>query len=194
MREAAHGAAGVGSRQLRADAQRNYDKLVEAARALLAEQRGGDISMEEVARRAGVGIGTLYRHFPNRLALLETVYREDVEGLAAAAERLVEAAPPWEALEEFLQRFVAYAATKRVLFHELIEAVGKDSDLFTYTRKLIVESATLVLDRAQEAGAARPDVTPADLMRLVGGCTMVPDLEPDQQQRILRVVLDGIRV
>lgn len=176
----------------RADACRNRDRLLEAASEAFARD-GVDASLEKIAKSAGVGIGTLYRHFPNRLVLLETVYREDVEGLASAAERLVETEAPWEALEGFLQRFVAYAATKRVLFHELIEAVGKDSDLFTHTRKLITESATLVLDRAQEAGVARPDVTPADLMRLVGGCTMMPDLEPDQQQRILRVVLDGVR-
>ncbi|MPZ93956.1 MAG: TetR family transcriptional regulator [Propionibacteriales bacterium] len=177
---------------MRADARRNYDRLLDAARTTLTEV-GSDAPLEEVARRAGVGIGTLYRHFPRRLDLLEAVYRKDVEKLATSAERLLAAASPWDALEGWLTEFIGYATTKRALFHELVDAVGRDSELLTYSRQVITTSATSVLARAQEAGVARRDAEPGDLLRLVGGCTMMADLEPDQQARMLRIVLDGLR-
>ena len=179
-------------RPQRADARRNYDRLVAAARAELREHESG-ASLEDIARRAGVGIGTLYRHFPTRLDLLEAVYREDVEALATHAETLRATTSPWEGLERWLSFFIDYAATKRALFHELVEAVGKDSELLTHSRQVITESLTAMLTRAQEAGAARPDVQPTDLMRLVGGCTMMGILEAEQRERLLRIVLDGIR-
>jgi AcrR family transcriptional regulator len=186
------GAVSTPARPMRADARRNYDRLISAARAALTEH-DGDVSLEEIARRAGVGIGTLYRHFPTRLDLLEAVYREDVEALAQSAETLMSSQPEWEALEQWLHLFIGYAATKRVLFQELLEAVGKDSELLTHSRQAINNAATTVLARAQGAGAARSDVQPGDLLRLVGGCTMMPHLEPDQQERMLQIVLDGIR-
>ena len=179
-------------RPQRADARRNYDRLVAAARAELREHEAG-ASLEEIARRAGVGIGTLYRHFPSRLDLLEAVYREDVEALAAHTETLRETASPWDGLEQWLAFFIDYAVTKRALFHELVEAVGKDSELLTHSRQIITASLTTMLTRAQEAGVARPDVEPSDLMRLVGGCTMMGVLEAEQRERLLRIVLDGIR-
>ena len=180
-------------RPMRADARRNYERLTAAARLALTE-RGGDISMEEVARRANVGIGTLYRHFPTRLDLLEAVYREDVETLAGSAEALMAAESEWAALEQWLHLYIGYAATKRVLMQELVDAVGKDSELLTHSRRAINEAVTAVLGRAQKAGVARPDVEPSDLLRLVGGCAMMPHLEPDQQERMLQIVLDGIRM
>jgi len=181
------------ARPMRADARRNYERLTAAARLALTE-RGGDISMEEIARRANVGIGTLYRHFPTRLDLLEAVYREDVETLAGSAEALMAAESEWAALEQWLHLYIGYAATKRVLMQELVDAVGKDSELLTHSRRAINEAVTAVLARAQAAGVARRDVEPSDLLRLVGGCAMMPHLEPDQQERMLQIVLDGIRV
>jgi len=180
------------ARPLRADARRNYERLIAEARSALTES-GGDVSLEEIARRAGVGIGTLYRHFPTRLDLLEAVYRDDVETLARSSETLVESAPPWDALDTWLHLFIAYAATKKVLFRELLDAVGKDSELLTHSRQVINECTAAVLTRAQQAGVARADVQPTDLLRLVGGCTMMPHLEADQQERMLQIVLDGIR-
>jgi AcrR family transcriptional regulator len=179
-------------RPMRADARRNYDRLIDAARTALTEQ-GGEASLEEIARRAGVGIGTLYRHFPTRLDLLEAVYREDVEALKESAGRLVTAASEWDALEQWLHDFIGYATTKRVLFQELVDAIGKDSELLTHSRQVINSAVTRLLTRAQEAGVARTDVQPSDLLRLVGGCTMMPHLEPEQQERMLRIVLDGLR-
>jgi len=177
---------------MRADARRNYAALVDAARAALTEH-GAAVSLEEVAARAGVGIGTLYRHFPRRLDLLEAVYRDDVKMLAHSAETLSDSCPEWEALEQWLFVFIGYASTKRVLFHELVDAIGKDSELLTHSRQVIDASVTRVLVRAQQAGVARADVQPSDLLRLVGGCTMMPNLGPDQQERMLRIVLDGLR-
>ncbi|MGH3471756.1 MAG: TetR/AcrR family transcriptional regulator [Nocardioidaceae bacterium] len=179
-------------RPLRADAQRNYARLVEAARAAFT-QRGNDVALEEVARRADVGIGTLYRHFPSRLALVEAVYRDGVDNLVESARELVSTRSPWDALELWLRQFVGYAAEKKALMHELADAIGKDSELFTHSREVIIEAMTLVLVGAQTAGAVRRDVEPADLLRLIGGCTMMPNLQADQQERILAIVLGGVR-
>lgn len=177
---------------MRADAKRNYQRLLDAARETFAT-RGAETSLEEVARRAGVGVGTLYRHFPNRLALFEAVYRDSVDGLEESRERLTASESPWEALEHWLAEFIAYAATKKAMIHEMVDAIGKDSELMTHSRAVINTSLESMLSRAQEAGVARTDIHGQDLLRLVGGCTMMPDLDAEQRQRMLRVVLDGIR-
>jgi AcrR family transcriptional regulator len=178
---------------MRADARRNYERLIAAARELLREG-DADTSLEAVAQRAGVGIGTLYRHFPNRLALLEGVYRDEVDALGANGQRLLDEADPWDGLVEFLDDFVDYAATKRTLFHELVDAIGRDSELLTHSRQVISTAIEALLAKAQEAGVARADVTASDLIRLVGGCTMMPgSIDDDQRRRMLAVVLAGIR-
>ncbi len=179
-------------RPQRADARRNYDLLVEAARATFHEH-DTDSSLEQIARRAGVGIGTLYRHFPTRLALLEAVYRDEVDDLADRSAELLEDADPWDGLRAWLELFLGYAATKRALFHEVIEKVGKDSELLTHSRAVITESGAAALGRAQDAGVARADIEVSDLVRLVGGCTMMPGSTDEQQKRMLAVVVDGIR-
>ena len=179
-------------RPLRADARRNYDALIEAARAAFREG-GGETSLEEIARRAGVGIGTLYRHFPNRLALLEGVYRDEVDDLDRKSAGLLERPDAAEALHEWLELFLDYAATKRALFHELVEAIGKDSELLTHSRGVIERSVRAVLERAQQAGAVRSDIEAGDVLRLVGGCTMMPGSTEEQRQRMLQVVAAGLR-
>jgi AcrR family transcriptional regulator len=179
-------------RPMRADARRNYDLLVHAARDAFRDTEA-DTSLEQIARRAGVGIGTLYRHFPTRLALLEAVYRDEVDDLGDRSQQLAATSEPFEALVRWLEMFLSYAATKRALFHELIEAAGRDSELLTHSRQVIDSSGGAVLARAQEAGEARADVTVSDLTRLVGGCTMMPGSTPQQQQRMLDVIVDGLR-
>lgn len=191
------GATRVGSpsQRLRADAARNRARLLEAGHDVFQSAGdGADVSMEAVARRAGVGIGTLYRHFPTRLDLLEAVYRNDVDALRTTAEELSATGSEWEALAGWLHAFIGYAATKRAIFRELADAVGRDSALLTHSREVINTTAEDLLGRAQRAGVARPDVTAADVLRLVGGCTLMPNLEGHQAERVLRVVLDGIRV
>ncbi|MGI8700648.1 MAG: TetR/AcrR family transcriptional regulator [Nocardioidaceae bacterium] len=180
-------------RPMRADAQRNYDRLIESARETFTEL-GGDTPLEEVARRAGVGIGTLYRHFPTRLDLLETIYREDVDRLSALARTLTSEREPWAALEGWLEEFSAYAATKRVLFQEIVAVAGKDAEVFIHSRAAIGEAGELVLNNAQRAGVVRADIEVSDVTRLVGGCTMMPGSDAAQQRRMLQLVLDGIRV
>jgi AcrR family transcriptional regulator len=177
---------------MRADAKRNRARLIEAARST-AREHGADTSLEEIARRAGLGIGTLYRHFPTRLDLLEAVYREDVDALQASADTLVATQSEWDALEEWLGCFVGYAASKRVLFQELVDALGRDSELLTHSRQVINASSSLLVTRAQAAGVVRADVEPGDVLRLVGGCTMMPGFDLAQRERMLRIVLDGIR-
>jgi len=179
-------------RPMRADAQRNLERLLLAAREVLRES-GAEESLEEIARRAGVGIGTLYRRFPTRLSLLEAVYREDVDSLGAQAQRLVEDEEPWVALEKWVWVLLDYVATKRALFQALVDAVGRDSELLTHSRQAVNDAAAAVLHHAQDAGVARKDVEPSDLLRLVGGCTMMGELDPAQQERVVSIVLGGIR-
>jgi AcrR family transcriptional regulator len=180
------------ARPLRADAQRNYDKLIATARDAFTEQ-GADTSLEGIARRAGVGIGTLYRHFPTRLALLEAVYRDDVDSLMALAKQLVETEGPWEALEHWLEAFSGYAATKRVLLSEIMDVAGREPTVLSYSRPIILAAGGLVIGNAQRAGLARADIEVSDVTRLVGGCTMMPGADAEQQHRMLRLVLDGLR-
>ena len=179
--------------KLRADAARNRARLVEAARALfLSAPADTEVSLEQVAREAGVGIGTLYRHFPTRLDLLEAVYREEVDGLAQAADQLGAAHPPTEALALWLDVFIDYAATKKHIFHELVEATGRDSELMTHSRAVMSGAAEKMVSAAQETGEVRRDVSAPDVIRLVGGCTMMPNFDREQARRVLNVVMDGL--
>jgi AcrR family transcriptional regulator len=179
--------------RLRADAARNRARLVATAQTAFHEaDDAGSVTMEAVAKRAGVGIGTLYRHFPTRLELMEAVYREDVDDLAERAHGLAETESAWDALAEWLRLFIAFAAAKRAIFSELVDAIGKDSALITHSRAVLNDTVTELLVAAQEDGAARSDVTPADVLSIVGGCSMM-HLAEDQAQRVLAVILDGLR-
>ncbi|GAA4577481.1 TetR/AcrR family transcriptional regulator [Micromonospora coerulea] len=173
-------------RPKRADARRNYEALVAAARDVFAE-RGAAASLEEVARRAGVGIGTLYRHFPSRQELLEAVYVDEVEALCRSAADLADR-PPWDALTAWLNRFVGYVATKRALAEQLV-----NSEVFRGCRTAIYDAGEPMLRRAQEAGVARPDATFDDVLRLVTGLTGAQFTEPGQRERVLGFALDGLR-
>jgi AcrR family transcriptional regulator len=178
-------------RPKRADAARNYDKLVDAARAAFTED-GTEASLEDVARRAGVGIGTLYRNFPNRQALLEAVYLEEVERMARKADELAEL-DPWEALAAWLRHFVGYAATKRALVEELANISGDDSEVLLSCRRAITEAGEPLLRRAQDAGVVRDDLSFIDVGRMVGGIALIRAADPGQIERILEVALDGLR-
>lgn len=183
-------AAAVG-RPRRADAQRNYDKVIGAAREAFAEG-GTATSLEAIARRAEVGIGTLYRHFPTRQALLEAVYENEVEQLCRTAADF-EDADPWDALEGWLRRFVAYMATKKALAHELLDYVSLDAPLFMTCRTSIQAAGKPLLERAQAAGVVRPDADLAEIVQMVGGIAKIQGAEPEQIDRILGIALDGLR-
>jgi AcrR family transcriptional regulator len=182
---------GVVQRPKRADARRNYDKVVLAARDAFAEG-GASTSLEEIARRAGVGIGTLYRHFPNRQALLEAVYAHEVEEVCQTAAEL-DGADEWEALVEWLRRFVAYMATKKALAHELLDYMGADAPLFMGCRQSIQVAGQPLLERAQRAGVVREDANLPEIMQMVGGIAKIQGAQPEQIDHILLIALDGLR-
>jgi AcrR family transcriptional regulator len=177
-------------RPQRADARANHDKLVAAARALFTE-KGTSAPLEEVAERAGVGIGTLYRHFPTRHALLEAVYVDEVEAMARAATELEEL-PPWDALSQWLRQYVGFAATKRALNEALMETDPSSNVLLT-CRTAIVGAGTTLVERAQDAGVVRNDTSFLDIVRMVGAIAMVPTEDPEQKRRLLELALDGLR-
>ena len=177
-------------RPQRADARANHDKLVAAARALFTD-KGTSAPLEEVAERAGVGIGTLYRHFPARQALLEAVYVDEVEAMARAAAELEEL-PPWDALSQWLHQYVGFAATKRALNEALMETDPNSSVLVT-CRTAITGAGTALVERAQRAGVVRNDTSFTDVVRMVGAIAMVPTEDPEQKKRLLELALDGLR-
>jgi AcrR family transcriptional regulator len=179
------------TRPKRADARRNYEKVLSAAREAFAEG-GESTALEEIARRAGVGIGTLYRHFPNRQALLEALYVGEVEEVCRSAEQL-DGADPWEALNGWFERFLGYLATKRALAHELLNYLDHDAPLFQVCRASLFDAAEPLLTRAQEAGVVRPDVSIAEVMQMVIGIAKIPAADPGQIEHILRIALDGLR-
>jgi AcrR family transcriptional regulator len=179
------------SRPKRADARRNYDKIVAAAREAFAE-RGASTSLEEIARRAEVGIGTLYRNFPNRQTLLEAVYVGEVEDISRSAGEL-EQLEPWEALIGWLHRVAGYLTTKHALAAEMLDYMDRDAPLFQACRAILFDAGEPLLARAQAAGAVREDVELADIIMMVGGISKNPMSDPRQIERMVDVALDGLR-
>jgi AcrR family transcriptional regulator len=179
-------------RPTRADARRNYDLLVAAAREAFAEH-GTDASLEEIARRAGVGIGTLYRRFPNRVALLEAVYVDEIQSVCDRAYGFAEELEPFDALAAWLRSFVGYGISKQSLASELTVALGKESEFFKACKVNVKEAGELLLGKAKAAGEVRPELDLMDIMRLVGGITMGRDIEPEQANRLLDIILAGLR-
>ncbi|MEA2253840.1 MAG: hypothetical protein QOI62_15 [Solirubrobacteraceae bacterium] len=178
-------------RPKRADARRNYEKVVAAARDAFADG-GASTSLEEIARRAEVGIGTLYRHFPTRQALLEAVYVDEVEELCGSAADLAEL-PPWDALVGWLRRFVGYLATKQALAQEMLNYVDRDADVFKSCRAALYAAGGPLLERAQQAGVVRADTNLSEVIQMVGGIAKIPTDDPAQIDHILGVALDGLR-
>jgi AcrR family transcriptional regulator len=176
---------------MRADAQRNRARLLGAARDAINDH-GMDASMDDIARRAGVGPGTLYRHFPTREALLAAVYRDDVVNLAARADDLSEADPA-DALAAWLQLQLDHTKLKIGMGAALKAILGADSETLTFCRDTLRAAVGRLLDRAKAAGAVRTDVEAADVMRLIHGVSVASESAPDQATRLLGFVLDGLR-
>ena len=181
------------SRKPRADALRNRDRLLKAARAIFSAS-GPDASLEAVARRAGAGIGTLYRHFPTRQALFEAVYRHEVQQLADLAERLKKEERP-EALRQWMHSIVKFVATKKSMSTALALATAKDSDPVSNSADRLTRGVGLLLEQAIAAGEVRSDVGPEDLLRAIVGMCYAHD-GPGRQKNVLRLVdifIDGLR-
>lgn len=178
-------------RPTRPDALRNYEALIAAARTAFAE-RGGDASLEAIARDAGVGIGTLYRNFPTRQALLEAVYAEEVEGIARVAADVADL-PPWDALQTWLGHYAAYATTKRAIAEELTAALGADAHVLSVCRGLLVDAGEPLVARAQASGDLRADVTFIEIARLVGALATARGSDATEREKLISVALDGLR-
>jgi AcrR family transcriptional regulator len=173
---------------------RNRDRVLEAARTVFSAG-AAEASLEAVAQRAGVGIGTLYRHFPTREALFEAVYRHEVQQLADLAECLEDEAKPIEALRQWMRSFVKFVATKKGMSEALALVVAKDSDLFSYSSDLLIRAVRGLLTRAVAAGEIRDDVSADDMLRALVGMCYSHD-QPGWQKSVLRLVdvfVDGLR-
>ena len=184
------------SRKPRADALRNRERVLEAAKVVFSAG-GPEASLEAVAREAGVGIGTLYRHFPTREALYEAVYRREVEQLSELAEELKDDGEPVEALRRWLRSNVEFVATKKGMAAALALAAGPPpSELTAFSFERLTKAIGMLLQRAVTAGEIRADVGPEDLLRTLVGMCMLHD-QPGWQAGVIRmldVLVDGLRV
>ncbi|WP_329049709.1 TetR/AcrR family transcriptional regulator [Amycolatopsis sp. NBC_01488] len=180
-------------RPMRADARRNYERIVATAKDLFTTH-GADVPLDDVAKKAGVGAGTLYRHFPTREKLFEAVYRDEIAVLADRALVLHDELPPWEALEAWLGEQVTWVVERHKLATILKESIDSGSETFQYCQKRLRESTGVLVEAAQEAGLVRPDIAGADVLRLGHGAGMaVRNCSPEDGKRVLSVILDGLR-
>jgi AcrR family transcriptional regulator len=183
------------TRPLRADAARNRARLIEVAKAMFSEG-GADVGLEAIAKAAGVGIGTLYRHFPTRDKLIEAVYRTETKNLAEWATRFGETMPPVEALRAWLRLFVDHIATKHVMAPVLASLVCGPSELYAESGTLVKAAIGSLVDRAVASGAIRLDIEPLDLLRAlagVAGISSVPGWE-ESAKRLVDILIAGVRV
>ncbi len=171
---------------MRSDAERNRKRILEVAKAAFT-RNGADASLDEIAKQAGVGAGTLYRHFPTRDALIEGVYRNEVEQLAAAAGRFAQAMSPIEALRAWMLLFVDYIAAKHIIAPALNSVVGGPSRLYEGSRGLIQGAIDELVKRAKKSGNLRRDLDASDLLRALIGVSHV-GAGPDWQQSARRLV------
>ncbi len=182
-------------RKPRADAVRNRERVLEAAKAVFSAG-GAEASLEAVAKRAGVGIGTLYRHFPTREALYEAVYRREVEQLGELADTLKSQAKPVDALRHWLRSNIEFVATKKGMAAALALAAHGSPELHSYSFERLTRAVGALLDRAVTAGEIRSDVSPEDLLRALVGMCYLHD-QPGWQSTVLRlmdVFVDGLRL
>jgi AcrR family transcriptional regulator len=178
--------------RMRADARRNYDKVIAAARSAFTES-GAETSLEGIARRAGVGIGTLYRHFPCRIDLQAAVYRSQVQTVCDTADELIASATPEQAFAGWVTAMAAYLVTKRGLSSSLIATLGRDSELISGCWMAMRDTADRLLTHAQAAGVLRADVTAEEVLKLVHGIVVATERSPEQTTRLLSLILDGLR-
>ena len=181
-------------RKPRTDALRNRERILEVAKEAFTSH-GADASLEEIAKQAGVGAGTLYRHFPTRDALIETVYRSEVEKLAAAGPKFAAAMPPIEALRGWMLLFVDYIAAKHIIAPALNSVVGGPSRLYEGSRGLIQGAIDELVKRAKKSGDVRRDLEAFDLLRAVIGVFHVGSGPECQQsaRRLVDILIAGSR-
>jgi AcrR family transcriptional regulator len=181
-------------RPLRADAQRNRDRLLEAAATAFARQ-GRDVTLNAIARDAGVGIGTLFRHFPTREALVEATYRNELARLCAAVPELLESSSAEDALRAWMDQFVAYMTTKRGMADTLRAVIVSGGELYVQTWDQLTAAIATLLDAGIAAGTIRSDVDADDVLAILGGVTQIVERldQPDRTGRLLDLLMDGLR-
>lgn len=182
------------ARQPRVDALRNREKLLAAASAVVAET--GELSLAAVAARAGVGIGTLYRHFPHRDALLAALYRNEVDRLHHEADRLSRELPPFEALKAWLGSYAALMAIKYGMADAMKSALNSDAQVFSHSRVKLIDALSSLLGAAAAEGAIRGDADPDDILLAVSASVSASRGRDDAAQkaeRLLGLIIDGLR-
>ena len=179
-------------RSLRADARRNRERLIEVGREAFAEH-GADAPMDDIARRAGVGAGTLYRHFPTREALLLAVYRSDIDTIAQRAQVLGAELPPLEALTAWLHEQLDYISHRHGVGAAIKKMLGSDTETLDYCRDTMRAAARGLLERAQQAGLVRADADATVLLRLVHAVGLATETAPEQAELMLGIVVAGLR-
>jgi AcrR family transcriptional regulator len=182
------------ARPLRADAQRNRERLLDAAVLAFSQDRP-DVTLDAIAKDAGVGIGTLYRHFPTREALIEAAYRNELARLCDAATELLRTEPPDVALRAWMDRFVDYMATKRGMADALRAVIASGGNPYAQSRDRLLAAVTTLLHAGAAAGILRADIDPGDVLVSLSGLT-VATAEPAQREqagRLLDLLMDGLR-
>jgi AcrR family transcriptional regulator len=181
-------------RPLRADAQRNRDRLLDAAVRAFS-QKGPEVTLDAIAKDAGVGIGTLYRHFPTREALIEATYRNELARLCDAAPELARTMSPDEAARTWMDRFIDYMSTKRGMADALRAVIASGGNPFAESRDRLLAAITTLLEAGADAGVLRRDVRPADVLASLSGVSLAAgDLQQREQAgRILDLLMDGLR-
>lgn len=180
------------TRPQRADARRNRDRLLEVAVRAFSTEAGADVPLDAVAREAGVGIGTLYRHFPTREALVEAAYRTELDRLCDAAPELLAELPPADALRAWMDRFVDYMTAKRGMAAALKALIASGGDPYAHSRDRMLAAVAALLEAGAAAGTLRADVAPADALAGLSGVTLAAGPR-DQAGRLLDLLLDGLR-
>ena len=179
------------ARPMRSDARRNRDALVVAATTAFTTN-GADSSLEDIATAAGVGIGTLYRHFPTREALIEAVYRNEIERLCDGVDARLEEKPADQVLADWMARLVDHVATKKGMAVALRSASGTSSELFAYAHTKLYETLDRMLAAGVAAGTVRSDVDAKDLLKAVSGMCQTTD-QREQALRLVALLMDGLR-
>jgi AcrR family transcriptional regulator len=184
----------TGTRPMRADAQRNRDRLLDAAVRAFS-QDGPDVTLDAIAKAAGVGIGTLYRHFPTREALIEATYRNELGRLCDAVPDLLRSMPPDEATRTWMDRFVDYMTTKRGMADALRAVVASGGNPYAQSRDRMTAAVEALLRAGADAGTVRPDIEPTDVLVSLSGVSLAAG-EPAQREqasRVLDLLMDGLR-
>ena len=184
----------TGARPLRADAQRNRERLLDAAVRAFSHE-GTDVTLDAIAKDAGVGIGTLYRHFPTREALVEAAYRNELARLCDAVPGLLADLPPDQAMRMWMDRFVDYMTTKRDMADALRAVIASGGNPYSESRDRLITAVTTLLGAGAAAGTLRPDVEPGDVLTSLSGVSMatVGPEQRDRAGRVLDLLMDGLR-